>query len=88
MRPNLRTNAAERGLVLESGEGSIALTAAEDWEIELIRVHFDLVLRSGWPRDRDEEYIVARMKACPVSRNVRQWALKDTSLSFSGGDEP
>lgn len=82
----LRINAAERGLVLASGEGHITLTASHDWDIETLRIHFDLVLRSGRPGDGDVDYIVSRMKACPVSRNIRECAVKDTSVCLCADD--
>lgn len=65
-----RVNCAERGLLLNAAEGSIAIGADQDWNIETVRVHFSGRLRSGQARPEDIDYIVSRMKQCPVSCNL------------------
>ncbi len=68
----LRTNAAQRGLILDFAHGSIEVAAAEDWSIRKRHVHFDAHLKAGAPSASDVSYIVGRMKQCPVSRNLRE----------------
>lgn len=67
-----RVNCAERGLVLNSAEGSIAVGADEDWNMETLRVHFSGHLGSGEAGPDDIDYIISRMKQCPVSKNIRE----------------
>jgi hypothetical protein len=67
---NLRTNCAERGLVLESSTGLIELLADADWHIRKLHVGFDAVLASGAPGPGDAAEIAGRMQECPVSRNL------------------
>ncbi len=67
-----RTNCAERGLLLNSAEGSIVVGADADWNMESLQVHFSGQLRSGQASRDDIDYILARMKQCPVSRNLRE----------------
>ena len=67
-----RTNCAERGLPLASAEGLIHVLTTEDWDLTSVHVHFEGTLRSGAASSRDTEYIVSRMKQCPVSRNLRE----------------
>lgn len=80
----LRTNAAERGLLLETANGEMRLVAAEDWNLVSIDVSFQVMLRadSALPRGGDEEYIIERMKVCPVSRNLKPGIVKKTTLKF------
>ena len=68
----MRVNCAERALVLDTAEGSIAIGAGADWNIETLRVHFSGRLASGQANADDIDYIVSRMKQCPVSRNLRE----------------
>ncbi len=65
-----RVNCAERGLVLNSAEGSIVIGAGADWNMETLQVHFSGRLGSGQASQDDIDSIVARMKQCPVSRNL------------------
>ncbi|MGB5541263.1 MAG: hypothetical protein WBO37_14340 [Gammaproteobacteria bacterium] len=67
-----RVNCAERGLLLNSAGGSIVIGAGADWNMETLQVHFSGQLRSGQASRDDIEFIVARMKQCPVSRNLRE----------------
>ena len=68
----LRTNCAEKGLRLDTTDGSVDLTAGEDWCIRKMHIRFDLSLKSGAPSREDLDYIVARMEQCPVSKNLRE----------------
>jgi hypothetical protein len=79
----LRTNAAERGLLLESAQGAIELIASEDWEVQKLRIGFDVKLQSGRASGDDVSYIVARMKQCPVSRNLKAIPDSDTAVCFA-----
>ena len=65
-----RANCAERGLRLESAEGSINAVTTEDWSLKTLHTHFDGQLKGGVPAPGDVEYIVERMKQCPVSKNT------------------
>ena len=65
-----RSNCAERDLILESAQGVISIETSEDWDIRKLHVSFEGKLKSGQPEDADIDYIVARMKQCPVSKNV------------------
>jgi hypothetical protein len=65
-----RVNCAERDLLLDTAEGSIAIGTDQDWSIETVRVHFSGRLGSGRASPEDIDYIVSRMKQCPVSRNL------------------
>ena len=67
-----RVNCAERGLLLNSAGGSIVIGAGADWNMETLQVHFSGQLRSGQASRDDIDFIVARMKQCPVSRNLRE----------------
>jgi hypothetical protein len=67
-----RINCAERGLVLDSAEGSIEIITDADWELQDLQVQFSGRLVSGHASQDDIDYIVARMKQCPASRNIRE----------------
>jgi len=77
----LRVNAAERGLLLDSVDGQYKMVASDDWFIQEIHAHFQATLRSGQANDDDVEFIVERMKLCPVSRNLKE-NITDTRLTF------
>jgi len=66
----MRTNCAERGLILRWGKGELQIDTDEQWEITRADASFDVVLQSGTPRDDDIAYILDRMKHCPVSSNI------------------
>ncbi len=66
----MRTNCAERNLVLASAEGDLKVEASEIWEIEDIKVHFTGRLASGAPNEDALAYITERMHHCPVSTNL------------------
>ena len=79
----LRTNCAERGLLLDSAEGAIELVASEDWEVQKLHVNFDISLKSGHPSGDDVSYIIERMKQCPVSRNLKAIPDSETVLRLA-----
>lgn len=74
-----RVNCAERGLQLGSAEGDIEVGAADDWTIDVLAVKFSGRLVNGSPAEGDTEYIVSRMRQCPVSHNLR--AVTDASTT-------
>lgn len=76
----LRTNCAERGLVLDTSTGTIELIADEEWNIGKLHVAFRAVLRSGTPGPEDTAYIAGRMEQCPVSRNLA--SIADASVEL------
>jgi len=78
-----RVNCAERGLVLDSAEGSVRIGTDADWKIDTLVVNFAGGLSSGTPRPEDIDYIVARMKQCPVSRNLREVPGAQSSIELS-----
>lgn len=78
----MRLNCAERGLLLESASGHIEIEASEDWRITRQRVAFEGRLKAGAPTTADVDYIVERMKQCPVSSNLREVADSKTILTL------
>jgi hypothetical protein len=66
----MRTNSAERNLVLESATGELQMVTNEFWGIKEIVVKFNAQLKSGSPTEDDINYITGRMKHCPVSTNL------------------
>ncbi|MDH3281925.1 MAG: hypothetical protein OEQ18_12480 [Gammaproteobacteria bacterium] len=77
----LRVNAAERGLLLDAVDGEFTMITSEDWLIRDIHASFQATLRSGHATEADIAFIVERMKACPVSRNLKE-PPTDTRLNF------
>ena len=75
-----RANCAERGLMLESARGSIHMLTAEDWELQQVRIEFEGTLKAGKPMEDDLDYLVERMKLCPVSRNTKALADSETTV--------
>lgn len=67
-----RVNCAERHLILNSAEGSIVIGADKSWNMEILKIHFSGQLGSGKATPGDIDYIVSRMKQCPVSLNIRE----------------
>lgn len=66
----LRTNSTERDLVLASSRGEILVETSEDWHLENVDVKFDVNLVSGDAKEDNIDYIISRMKQCPVSKNL------------------
>jgi len=79
----MRLNCAERGLLLGSASGTIDIRANADWVVQQMRVGFTGKLKSGTPAQADLDYIVDRMKHCPVSMNIREAADSQTTLNLS-----
>ncbi|MCP4409626.1 MAG: hypothetical protein GY807_18125 [Gammaproteobacteria bacterium] len=79
----LRTNAAERGLLMDHAIGSIHMVTTEDWDLRRLHVRFDVTLVSGRASSDETNHIIGRMKQCPVSRNIRDIAEDKTELRFS-----
>lgn len=75
-------NGMERGLMFRSSKGSLYLQADDDWHLVAMRLHFDVQLESGIPAEGDAEHIIARMEACPVSRNLPPTFEVMTTVSF------
>ena len=67
-----RVNCAERGLNLTSATGAIHLVTDEDWDARTVAILFEGTLVSGVASAADLDYIVERMKQCPVSRNTKE----------------
>jgi len=66
----MRSNCAERDLVLESSEGELKVVTSEIWEILDIQVSFNGKLKSGTLNQDAMDYIIDRMHHCPVSTNL------------------
>ena len=79
----MRTNSAERNLILESSTGELKLTANELWNIKKVAVDFKVKLKSGQPSDDDIAYIIDRMGHCPVSSNIPVDIDKRSTVTFS-----
>ncbi len=77
---HLCMNAAERGIELDSARGSIDAGTDEDWRMQRLRVGFEVRVRSGSPSPQDIDYIVERMRQCPVSVNLRDVPGAETSV--------
>lgn len=78
----MRLNCAERGLPLESASGTIDIRANADWVVQQMHIGFTGKLKSGVPAPADLDYIVDRMKHCPVSMNIREAADSQTTLNL------
>jgi hypothetical protein len=76
----MRVNCAERKLMLASATGSIDVGASEQWVLERVNIEFAGRLKSGSPARGDTDYIVDRMRHCPVSMNLRPVADSHTRL--------
>jgi organic hydroperoxide reductase OsmC/OhrA len=78
----MRVNCAERGLQLASSEGSITVGADENWSMDTLKVEFTANVASGSADQEDIDYIVSRMKQCPVSGNIREVSGAETSIAL------
>jgi hypothetical protein len=76
------TNAAERGLLLDTATGTLDLVATEDWMLSELSVSFEGKLRSGTPNEPQIKEIEARMNQCPVSRNIHPAKLHESKLTL------
>jgi len=66
----MRTNAAERQLVLASTRGELQVEADERWLIQDVLITFHARIRSGTQTEDALNYIRERMTHCPVSTNL------------------
>ena len=80
----MRTNAGERGLLLDSASGSIDILADDDWALQKLHIHFEARLAAGKPSTEDTEYIIDRMQHCPVSINIKDIPDSRILLDFVG----
>ncbi|MDX2457607.1 MAG: hypothetical protein QNL87_08880 [Gammaproteobacteria bacterium] len=78
-----RVNCAERKLALNSAEGNIVIGADKDWNMETLQVHFSGQLGSGQASPDDIDAIVSRMKQCPVSRNIREVPVTESTVTLN-----
>jgi len=74
----LRMNAVERGLSVLQARGELWLKT-RDWYVRDITAHFRLTLHDGAASADDLAFVAARMRDCPISRNLAD-ATKDTTL--------
>jgi hypothetical protein len=81
----LRTNGTERKLAFTSSRGVLLVETSEDWLLEKVYVSFSVKLVAGEANDDDIDYIVSRMKQCPVSKNLPQDIEIHTSIEFHNG---
>lgn len=81
----LRTNGIERELLFNNAQGKILVQASDDWHLERVDVKFEVRLASGDPNKDNIEYIISRMKQCPVSKNLPQGIDIDTHVEFRHG---
>ena len=77
----MRSNCAERDLVLASAHGELQVDTRQNWEITEINVLFRGRLQSGNPRQEDLDYITERMRHCPVSTNLPAHVKLNISVS-------
>ena len=81
----LRTNGSERDLQFASSRGRIRVEASEDWHLEKVDVRFDVKLARGDAGTDDIDYIMSRMKQCPVSKNFPPGIDVHTGIEFNDG---
>lgn len=78
----MRTNSAERNLLLDSATGDMQLTTNENWQIQAASIAFVAKLQSGSPSADDIHYITERMTHCPVSSNLPKHIQIQNSVVF------
>ena len=78
----MRSNCAERNIILESATGELKLVAGEFWNIQTVEVAFNAKIKSGQPSKDDIAYIIDRMGHCPVSTNMPKDIEKKSSMNF------
>ena len=78
----MRVNSAERGLQLASSEGNIFVGADENWNLDTLIVKFSVTAASGTANQDDIDYIISRMKLCPVSKNMREVSGAETTITL------
>ena len=80
----MRTNCAERDIVLESATGELDVITNEDWVIQHAAVRFTGKIHSGEPTRSALDYIIERMHHCPVSSNLPEQLKLDISVDLQG----
>ena len=78
----MRTNSAERNLLLESATGEMKIITDELWNIKDATITFNTHLKSGSPTEDDISYITERMQHCPVSSNLPDSLKINNSVYF------
>lgn len=78
----MRTNCAERGLVLDSTHATLDLVTGEDWIIHRLHTGFTGRLKSGRAADSDVAFIADRMAHCPVAGNLTEIADRRITLQL------
>ncbi|MCW8831115.1 MAG: hypothetical protein OQK32_06280 [Gammaproteobacteria bacterium] len=78
----MRTNFAERNILLESARGELQLSAGEFWNIKKVDITFNAKIKSGSPDKADIDYIIERMGHCPVSMNIPADIDKKVTVNF------
>jgi uncharacterized OsmC-like protein len=81
----LRTNGSERNMAFASSQGEILVETSEEWIMEKVDVRFDVKLVAGEASTDNIDYIISRMKLCPVSKNLPQAIESLTSVEFHDG---
>ena len=79
----LRSNGAEQNLAYSDSKGAILVETSEDWQLQKVEVRFNVKLSSGDAGKDSIDYIVSRMKQCPVSKNLPQDIDIHTSIEFN-----
>lgn len=82
----LRANSSERGLQLASAKAEIKIHADPEWILRNVLVNFEVTLARGTAGREDIEYIIARMKQCPVSKNLPAAVHMDANVTFVNPD--
>jgi len=78
----MRTNSAERNIVLASAEGELKIETNDTWHIQKIQVNFEAQIKLGSLSDDDKAYILERMHHCPVSSNLPEGVVIDNQVAF------
>jgi uncharacterized OsmC-like protein len=79
---HMRLGCKDRDLKLASAAGEIELATTEDWNISRLHVNFTASLKAGEAGAEGVEAIIARMKNCPVSKNLTFSPRAETTLEF------
>lgn len=79
----VRTNCAERDIVLESLRGTLDIVTDDTWHIEKGTVQFTAVVKSGVVTEDAKAYIIERMHHCPVSSNLPPGLRLDVAVDFT-----
>ncbi|MEM7771114.1 MAG: hypothetical protein AAGA75_17025 [Cyanobacteria bacterium P01_E01_bin.6] len=80
----LHMNATEQGLNLAFVNGTFQLTTAQNWQVLSVEADFDAYLSANNADIEQRNYVISRMKDCPVSRNLGKDVTKKTRLTIHG----